>query len=101
MNWAGTHHGRLLASLYLIAFPAMIIGLVLLLGSQLTGRDLLTGLSLVLLIGGQLVITGLSLALRDAVPAGSVKAGRDPRGFIWNRLSLGRELPSAWRLVRG
>jgi hypothetical protein len=101
MNWNGTRNGKLLASLYLIAFPAMVIGLVTLLASQLTGQNLLPVVAVVLFVGGQLVITGLSLAVRAGVPAGTAKVGRDPRGIAWNRLTLGRELPGAWRALRG
>jgi hypothetical protein len=101
MNWSGVPNGRLFAGLYLIAFPAMVVGLVALVASQLTGQDLLPVVAGVLFIGGQLVITGLSLALRAGVPASSAKVGRDPRGIAWNRLTLGRELPGAWRALRG
>ncbi|NIK57079.1 hypothetical protein [Kribbella shirazensis] len=94
-------NGKLLAGLYLVAFPVTVVGLVALLASQLAGQNLLPGVAVGLFVGGSLVIAGLSYALRAAVPAGSVKAGKDARVVAWNRLALGRELPGAWRAVRG
>lgn len=100
MNWSEVPNGRLFAGLYLIAFAAMVVGLVALLVTQVTGQELLPVAVLGgLFVGGQLVIVGLSHALRAAVPAGSPQ--RDPRGAAWNRLTLGRELSGAWRALRG
>ncbi|WP_350281459.1 hypothetical protein [Kribbella sp. HUAS MG21] len=99
MDWSGVPNRKLLAGLYLVAFPAMVAGLVALLVSQLTGQSLLPVVAGILFVGGQLVIVGLAHTLRAAVPAGSTKG--DPRGVAWNRLTLGRELPGAWRVVRG
>lgn len=101
MNWHGMRNGKLLASLYLVAFPVMVVGLVALLASQLAGQNVLPVVAGALFVGGQLVITGLAFTLRAAVPAGSLKPGKDPRGIAWNRLTLGRELSGAWRAVRG
>jgi protein-S-isoprenylcysteine O-methyltransferase Ste14 len=101
MTWPEGVWGRALAAVYLVAFVAMVVGLVQVLGSQLTGHDLLTWLGVVLFVAGQLAITGLARLLSNAVPASSTGQRRDPRGVAWNRLTLGRELAGAWRVVRG
>ncbi|WP_371404578.1 hypothetical protein OHA10_02710 [Kribbella sp. NBC_00662] len=101
MTWPEGSRGRALAAAYLVAWAVMVIGIVLVLGSQLSGRDLLVWPASAMAVAGQLVITGLARLLRDAVPATSVRGRTDPRAVAWNRLSLGRELPGAWRVVRG
>lgn len=100
MNWTGVRRARQLAIGYLIAFPAMVTGIVLVLVSQATGRQQLSIPGAVLFVGGQLVITGLSFALRDVAPVRPGGRQRDPRAAAWNRLSSGLELMPAWRFAR-
>jgi hypothetical protein len=101
MTWPEGTRGRAFAAAYLVAFAVMVVGIALVLGSQLSGRDLLVWPAAAMAVAGQLIITGLARLLRDAVPASLTKGRADPRSVAWNRMSLGRELPSAWRAVRG
>jgi len=102
MDWGGTGNGKRLAGVYLAAFAAMVIGLVLIavqLGSE--GDSPVRTVGIVLFAGSQLGLFGLSVALRDAVPVKPGGRERDRRATAWNRLALGLEVPRAWRMLRG
>lgn len=101
MNWGGLRNGKLLASVYLIAFPMTVIGLVLTLVAQWTGiESLAPSFGVLLFVVGALTLTTLSWLLRDLVPARTGGYATD-RGRAWNRLVLGRELAAAWRVLKG
>jgi hypothetical protein len=97
MNWPEGTKGRTLAGIYLIAFVAMVIGLVWTLYNQATGGDgaqLAVGAAL--FVVAQVTITAMAFGLRNALP------GKPDLGYqrVWQRLSLGRELATAARLLR-
>ncbi|GAA3110708.1 hypothetical protein JOF29_001328 [Kribbella aluminosa] len=100
MNWGGVRRARQLAVAYLIAFPATVAGIVLVLTAQATGHQQLTMPGGVLFVAGQLVINALSFALREVVPLRAGGQQRDGRALAWNRMSLGLEMAGAWRFVR-
>lgn len=101
MNWGGVRNGRLLAGAYLIAFPALVTGVLLTLLTQWIGVDSSArGFGIVLFAVGALTITSLSRVLQDQVPARTGGYAKDHRR-AWNRLATGRELPGAWRAVKG
>ena len=101
MNWGGVRRARAFAVAYLVAFAAMVIGVALVLSAQATGNQPLSIPGAVLFVGGQLVITALSFALREVVPVRPGGRTRDRRALAWNRLSLGLEMRAAWRVARG
>lgn len=78
----------------------MVAGIALVLGAQATGHRQLSIPGGVLFVGGQLVITALSFALREVVPSRPGGRPRDRRASAWNRLSVGLELGRAWRVAR-
>ncbi|WP_145806640.1 hypothetical protein [Kribbella amoyensis] len=97
MNWPEGSKGQILAGVYLIAFVAMVTGLVLALYNQATGGDgaqLTAGFAL--FVVAQLTITAIAVGLRSTLP--------DEADFkyqrVWHRLTLGRELATAMRLLR-
>ncbi|WP_432948096.1 hypothetical protein ACQPXM_12760 [Kribbella sp. CA-253562] len=97
MNWPEGNKGRTLAGTYLIAFVAMVIGLVWTLYNQATGgggAQLAVGIAL--FVVAQVVITAIAFGLRNALP------GKTDLGYqqAWHRLTLGRELATAARLLR-
>jgi hypothetical protein len=101
MNWPTEQQGRRLARLYLVAFMATLIGVVWTLYNQATSSDgtqIFIGAGL--FVAGQLALIALALKLRGSLPE---KPGRGPSGYqlAWQRLALGRELPTAVRLARG
>ncbi|MGZ0151502.1 hypothetical protein ACXJJ3_30915 [Kribbella sp. WER1] len=98
MNWGGVPNAGRLAVAYLVAFPAMVAGIALVLIAQITGHQAPAIPGGVLFVAGQLVITGLSFALRDVVPP---RPGRQRERWqlAWNRLSLGLELARARRVL--
>ena len=101
MNWGGVRRGRLLAGIYLAAYVAWVIGLVLVIGSQIAGGGTLAVvIGAVLFLASQGAMFALAFRLRDAMPVGSDRKDRDRLAFTWNRLMVGRELPGAWRVVR-
>lgn len=90
-----------MAGVYLVAFPVMVIGLVLTLITQWTGIDTVArGFGLAMFPVGGLTINAVSRLLQDRVPA-QTGGFRKDRGRAWNRLVLGRELPAAWRVLKG
>jgi hypothetical protein len=102
MDWPGGRNGRLLAGTYVVAFAAMVLGIAWTLYNQATGgggSQVIVGACLFL--AGQLLISLLAFALRARAPLTQGK-GR-PSGYqvLWHRLSLGRELPAASRVLRG
>ena len=101
MNWGGVQSGRQLAGVYLTAYAALVIGVVLVVGSQITGiGSVAVPIGGVLFIASQVAMYALAYRLRDAVPLGPNNKSSDRLGLAWNRLALGRELASAWRVVR-
>ena len=101
MNWPTEQRGRRLARLYLVAFMATLIGVVRTLYNQTTSRDGTPAfIGAGLFIVGQLLLIALALKLRASLPE---KPGEGPSRFhlAWQRLALGRELPTALRLARG
>jgi hypothetical protein len=97
MNWPAGSKGRILAGIYLVAFAAMVAGLMWTLYNQATGGDgaqLSAGIAL--FVVAQLTITAMAVGLRSTVP--------DTRGSnyhrAWQRLTLGLELATALRLFR-
>jgi hypothetical protein len=101
MNWPTEHQGRRLARLYLVAFMAMLIGVVWTLYNQATSRDGTPAfIGAGLFVVGQLALFALALKLQAGLPG---KPGRGPSRYqlAWQRLTLGRELPTALRLARG
>jgi hypothetical protein len=101
MNWPTEQQGRRLARLYLVAFMAMLIGVVWTLCNQATSRDgtpVFIGAGL--FIVGQLALIALALKLQTGLPE---KPGRGPSRYqlAWQRLTLGSELPMALSLARG
>ena len=102
MDWPAGRNGRVLAGTYVVAFVAMVAGIAWTLYNQATGG---TGAQVVvgvcLFAVGQLLITLLAFGLRTQAPLSPGK-GR-PSGYqvLWHRLSLGRELASACRALRG
>ena len=99
MNWAGVRSGKLLAGIYLAAWVAWVIGVVLVVGSQIAGGGTVAVIvGAVLFIASQVAMYALAFRLRDAMPAGPDRTDR--LALTWNRLMVGRELPSAWRVVR-
>jgi hypothetical protein len=101
MNWPTEQQGRSLARLYLVAFMAMLIGVVWTLYNQATSRA-----GTPVIIGAGLFVVGhlgpcaLALKLRAGLPG---KPGGGPSRYqlAWQRLTLGREPPTALRLSRG
>jgi predicted membrane channel-forming protein YqfA (hemolysin III family) len=102
MDWGGVRNAKLVAGGYLVAFAAMVIGLVILVPSLGTGGGnpvRITGI--VLFAASQLILFWLSIVLRTAMPARRSRLSPpDRRGAAWNRLALGLELTRAWRVVR-
>jgi hypothetical protein len=102
MDWPVGRKGRVLAGIYVVAFVAMVAGLAWTLSNQATGGS---GTQVVVggcvFVAGQLVIVLLALGLRARVRL-SHGTGH-PSGYqvLWQRLSLGRELGPAGRLLRG
>jgi hypothetical protein len=102
MDWPVGRKGRALAGMYVVAFVAMVAGLVWALYNQATGR---TGTQVVVggcvFVTGQLVITFLAFGLRTRAPLRQGKGYPDGYQVLWQRLTLGRELRPAGRLLRG
>jgi hypothetical protein len=97
MNWPEGSKGRVLAGVYLIAFVAMVTGLVWSLYNQATGGDgaqLTAGFAL--FVVAQLTITAMAVGLRSTLPD---KADSTYQR-AWHRLTLGLELATAMRLLR-
>jgi hypothetical protein len=97
MDWPAGRNGRLLAGTY-VAFAAMVVGIAWTLYNQATGgggAQVIVGASLFL--AGQLVITLFAFTLRARAPLGQGSGYQ----MLWHRLSLGRELPAATRVLRG
>jgi hypothetical protein len=89
-----------LAGTYVVGFVAMVAGIAWTLYNQATGGSgpqVIVGACLFL--AGQLLITLLAFGLRARAPLSQGK-GR-PTGYqvLWHRLSLGRELASAGRVL--
>ena len=100
MNWGGVRSGRQLAGVYLAAYAALVIGVVLVVGSQITSGGGAVPIGGVLFIASQVAMYALAYRLRDAVPLGPNNKSGDRLRLAWNRLALGRELAGAWRVVR-
>jgi hypothetical protein len=97
MNWPEGSKGRTLAGIYLIAFVAMVIGLVWTLCNQATGGGgAQLAIGVVLFVVAQVTITAMAFGLRNSLP------GKTDLGYqrAWQRLTLGRELATAARLLR-
>jgi hypothetical protein len=102
MDWLGTPNSRTLAGLYLVAFLATLIGLVLTLINQWTeGEGSRVAVGATLFVGGALGITALAFGLRNRVPAPTSRFAANTTNYqrAWQRLALGRELPAAWRAL--
>jgi hypothetical protein len=103
MDWPAGRNGRLLAGTYVVGFVAMVAGIAWTLYNQATGgggAQVIVGWCLFL--AGQLVITLLAFTLSARAPLSQGK-GRPSGGYqvLWHRLSLGRELAAAGRVLRG
>ena len=91
-----------MAGTYVVAFIAMVAGIGWTLYNQATG-----GRGSQVIVGGcvflasQLLITLLAFGLRARAPLSQGKS--QPSGYqaLWHRLTLGRELASASRALRG
>src|SRR5262245_32954928 len=104
MNWPDGVLGRAMAAAYLIALPTTYVGAVWLLILQLTGHeDFMSGGALAVFGAGALTVTALSVVLRNRVPERTNRLSKsmanDQRAYY--RLTLGLELASAWRMVKG
>jgi ABC-type Na+ efflux pump permease subunit len=92
----------MLAGMYVVAFVAMVAGLAWTLYNQVSGvggTQVLVGVCI--FVAGQLAITSLAFGLRARVSAGASKAYGSGYHVLWQRLSLGKELGRASRLLRG
>ncbi len=91
-----------MAVVYLIDFVVMLIGLGWSLTNQLAGfAGPLPTVGYVLFLAGQAGLIALALAFRAGVagPQGAAVATSYQRA--WHRLTLGLELPGAWRRLAG
>jgi hypothetical protein len=101
MDWPAGRNGRVLAGTYVVAFVAMVAGLAWTLYNQAsggTGSQVVVGACV--FVAGQMLIALLAFGLRARAPLSQGK-GR-PSGYqvLWQRLTLGRELASAGRVLR-
>jgi hypothetical protein len=90
------------AGTYVVAFVAMVAGIAWTLYNQATGGEgsqVIVGACVFL--AGQLLITLLAFGLRARAPLSQGKGRQSGYQVLWNRLSLGRELASAGRVLRG
>jgi predicted membrane chloride channel (bestrophin family) len=103
MNWGGIPGPRVVAGVYLLAFVALVVGVVLLLVTQLTGSidSLLRGAAVVLFGVGVLGISTLAFWLGGRLPRPMSRFWEKRSGWQWvhHRLSLGLEIRSAWRVL--
>jgi hypothetical protein len=89
-----------LAGAYVVAFVAMVAGIAWTLYNQATGSSgsqVIVGACLFL--AGQLLITLLALGLRARAPLSQGKGRPSGYQLLWQRLTLGRELASAGRVL--
>jgi hypothetical protein len=102
MDWPVGVTGRILAAVYLIAFPATYAGVVWTLVDQWTGNDIALNGAWILFLVGALLIIALSIVLRRRVPerANRLTKGMTGHQRAYHRLALGLELARAWRALR-
>ncbi|GAA0936152.1 hypothetical protein GCM10009554_23450 [Kribbella koreensis] len=102
MNWPAGRKGRVFAATYVVAFAAMVAGITWTLYNQATDAStprFIAGACLFL--AGQLPIVLLAITLTTQAPPTQGKTHPDAYPLRWNRLTLGRELPAATRVLRG
>jgi hypothetical protein len=105
MDWTGGRNEQILAGVYLASWVSWLIGVVWTLISQLTAglefpQPVIAG---ALFFGGVVGMTALAYLLRNRVPrqAGRFMAKATNYQRAWYRLTLGIELPRAWRALTG
>jgi hypothetical protein len=105
MDWTGERYERILAGVYLASWVSWLIGVVSTLISQLTSgtefpQPVIAG---VLFVCGVVGMTAVAYPLRNRVPrqAGKFMAKATNYQRAWYRLTLGIELPRAWRALTG
>ncbi|MEU4194587.1 hypothetical protein AB0E69_22000 [Kribbella sp. NPDC026611] len=103
MNWDGIPKPRLVAGVYLLAFVALVAGVVLLLVTQLGGDvgSLVRVAALVFFIAGVAGISLLAFWLGARLPKPANRFWGKRSGWQWvhHRLSLGLEVRSAWQVL--
>ena len=91
-----------MAVVYLIDFVVMLIGLGWSLINQLAGNTgALPTVGYVLFVAGQVGLIALALAFRAGVGGAGGAAAATSYQRAWHRLTLGLELPGAWRRLAG
>jgi hypothetical protein len=103
MDWGAVRNGKLLAAVYLIALVMLYAGVLWLLIQQWTGTESMGLAAPILFFGGGLAIIALAVALRRRIPVRTTGLTKSMTGHqrAYYRLSLGLEVPGAWRAIKG
>jgi RsiW-degrading membrane proteinase PrsW (M82 family) len=101
MDWPVGVIGRILAAVYLVAFPATYAGVVWTFIDQWRGDDMTLNGATILFLAGALLIMALSVVLRHRVPERPNRLTKGMSGDqrAYHRLALGLELARAWRAL--
>jgi hypothetical protein len=91
VKWPDGHLGRALAAVYVLTWAGLLTGLAWTVTDPATAGT-------VLFVAANVVIWMLAVGMRRRVPTSAQMTGYQR---AWYRLTLGTELPTALRLVRG
>jgi glycerol-3-phosphate acyltransferase PlsY len=97
MDWTKEANARLLATAYVLGFVAWLIGVLWILYNQFTGGSAAAMIvGIILFAIGQALISVVAFTLRHNF---QTAASTSSFSQAWQRLSMGLELPPAFRLV--